>query len=463
MYSGMQFEWQVETNIALLHMKNILLIVVLSLSTGLMGQAQQVWTLEDCIAYAIDNNIALKRQAIQTQQSKTNLLATKAQVLPSLNLTGQAEMNFGRSVDPVTNTITFNQNLTNFYYLYSGVTIFNGFATANRISASKFLLDMGIELEKVQIDLLTIDIINSYYEVLMYRGMIETAKSQLDVSDQQLHRISVMVETGSESRTTKLELQSQVSRDRLLLTQATNNQIIALESLKQLLQLEQGREFDINENSLLVEISEDLSTDVDSIFEVAKSILPRVSALKYQNEARKRLVKAAIGDATPILSLNAGWTTGYYDAMTEGVTTTPFSDQLNNNNNQSVQAVLRVPIFNRWTQGSNIKRAKLNLQDSELQLQQELNTLYAQVNNATLELAAVKDEHNAIMDTKDYSDLAFTAIEKKFQTGMANATEYAEARRQKFYSEIDLLRVQLQYNLKLLTLKYYLTGRWTNN
>ena len=139
-----------------------------------------------------------------------------------------------------------------------------------------------------------------------------------------------------------------------------------------------------------------------------------------------------------------------------------YFEQLKNNPNQSVQASLRIPIFNRWFYGSNIKRAKLNLKDAELQLQEEYNTLYSQVNNATLELAAVKDEYTAIMDTKEYSDLAFKAVEKKFQTGMANATEYAEARRQKFYSEVDLLRIKLQYNLKLITLKYYLSGKWTN-
>lgn len=442
------------------NMKNTILISVLLFGLSQLTLAQDKWSLDECIDYAIENNIALKRQQVLTEQNKATLTQNRMSMLPNLNFQAQANMNFGRSVNPETNVITFNQNLLNSYWIGSGVTVFNGFATANRIAASKFMYKMGLELERVQKDKLSIDIIGAYYQVLMYRGVIKTATSQFEVSEYQLHRIKVMVETGAESRTTLLQLQSQVSNDKLLLTQAVNNELIALENLKQLLQLEAGLDFDISEESLLAQIDEELETNAESIFSIARSILPSISALDYKTKAREKEVKAAVGDATPELSLNAGLTTGYYDAMMEGEATTPFLEQVKNNNNQSVSATLSVPIFSRWFYRSNIKKAKLNLKDSELELQQELNTLYSMVSNATLELAAVKDEHIAIQDTKEFSDLAFDAVEKKFQTGLANTTEFAEARRQKFYAEVDLLRIKLQYNLKLMTLKYYLTGEW---
>ena len=441
-------------------MKKAVITFLLITGLGIAGSGQEKWSLEKCISYAVENNIALKRQQVQTEQNRTNLRQSRASLLPNLNFQSSGTMNFGRSVDPVTDGITFNQNLQNFYFLGSNITLFNGFALANRMAASKFMYEMGLALEQANKDLLTVDITNAYFQVLMYRGVVSTAGRQLEVSEQQLHRIGVMVETGAESRTTLLEMQSQVSNDRLLLTQAINNEMIALESLKQLLQLDSATDFDITEESLLVNINDEVSTDVDSVYEVAREILPGINALVLQAEARKKLVKAAIGEASPELTLSGGWRTGYYDAMMEGVATTPFFDQLQNNKNQSVSATITIPIFNRWLAGSNIKRAKLNLQDAELQLQQEYNTLYSQVTNATLELKAVKDEHLAIKDSKEYSDLAFKAVEKKFQTGMASATEYAEARRQKFYAEVDMLRVQLQYNLKLMMLKYYFTGRW---
>lgn len=458
---GTDFEFKGETIIVLPGMKKIIFTLLLIAGVGIVVSGQEKWSLEKCISYAIENNIALKRQQVQTEQNRTNLKQSRAALLPNLNFQSSGAMNFGRSVDPVTNTITFNQNIQNSYFMGSNITVFNGFALANRISASKFMYEMGLELEQANKDLLTVDITNAYFQVLMYRGVVSTARKQLEVSEQQLHRISVMVETGAESKTTKLEIQSQVSNDRLLLTQAINNEMIALESLKQLLQLDSSTDFNISEESLLVNVGEDMTTDVDSVFNTAKEILPGINALVLQAEARKKLVKAAIGEATPELTFSGGWRTGYYDAMMEGVATTPFPEQLKNNNNQSLSATITIPIFNRWYSGSNIKRAKLNLQDAELQLQQEYNTLYSQVTNATLELEAAKDEHMAIKDSKEYSDLAFTAVEKKFQTGMANATEFAEARRQKFYAEVNLLRVQLQYNLKMMMLKYYLTGQWS--
>ena len=437
-----------------------IVVTVFLFIPALLVQGQEKWTLEQCIDYALENNIALRRQAIATEQYRADYTAGKMQMLPSLNFQSQAAVNFGRSVDPVTNDITFNQTFGNYYYLGTGVTLFNGFATLNRMAAARYLYQMGVELQQQQRDLLSIDIINGFFQVLMARGVVETEGEQLKGTGEQLHRIEVMVETGGESRTTLLEMQSQYSSDKLLLTQAVNNEKIALESLRQLLQLEQGEAFDIDENSLLVDLPGEMSTDVDSVFDTARNIMPGIAALELKADARKHELKAAKGEATPEVSLSAGWRTGYYDAMIEGVQNTPFQEQIKNNNNQFVQANLTIPIFNRWYNGRNIKRAKLNLADSELELEQEINNLYSQVTAACLELTAVYDEYLAASDSREYSEIAYNAVDKKFITGMASATEYSEARRQKFSSEVNLLRTRLQYNLKAMTIEFYLTGRW---
>lgn len=441
-------------------MRKNLLIFILLLLTGVSGYSQVLWTLDDCIRYAEENNIALKRQSLVTEQRKSDLLANRATVLPNLNLQSQGRMNFGRSVDPVTNTITFNKNMNNFYSLSTNVGLFNGFATVNRISAARYLYYMGQEQEEQLNDLLSLDIVNAFYNVLLAKGVVKTAIEQLEVSKKQMRNMEVLVETGAESRTTLLEVQSQVSYDKLLLTQARNNAIITIEDLKLLLQLKPGTDFDIKEDMHLMLVDIGSTVKVDSLYTSSKNVLPRIKLLEYQALARKKELAATKGEATPSLGMFAGWQTGYYDAMMPGIDPVPFTEQIKNNNNQFVGLSLNIPIFNRWLNQNNIKRAKINLNDANLQLEQEYNLLYQEVNAACIAYVSVKDEYLSANDNLEFNKLSFEAVNKKFTTGLANATEFAESKRQLFSAEIDLLRTRLQYNLKTITINFYRTGKW---
>ncbi len=98
-------------------MKRIYLIISLLIAIGLQEISAQVkkWTLEDCINYAVTNNIGLKRQKLLTETNDVNLLTAKMNILPSLNMGSSANIQYGRSVDPISNGITFIQNFTNGY------------------------------------------------------------------------------------------------------------------------------------------------------------------------------------------------------------------------------------------------------------------------------------------------------------------------------------------------------------
>jgi outer membrane protein len=422
--------------------------------------AQELWTLEECLAYAEENNIALKRGLITSDKMLSDLQTRRFELLPDLQLQSQGSMNFGRSVDPETNTITFNKNITNYYYLGTGATVFNGFAQLNRISAARYLHLSGKQAEEQQKNLLALDIVNAYYSALMAKGTVKSAVEQVEVSKQQLHKTEVLVETGAESRTTLLEIQSQLSNDKLLLSQANTNAGIALETLRLLLQLDPGEPFDIDENTDIMIVNTDGQVDADSVYSNSKEILPRIKSLQLQTEARKKELAAAKGLSSPELEVFAGWRTGYYDAMVPGEDPVPFAEQLRNNTNQYVGVSLNIPIFNNWYNRNNIKKAKLDLKDSELELMQEQNALYNEVSKACFELISVKDEYLSAVDNLEYNELSFEAVSKKFETGLASATEFAEAKKALFAADINLLSAQLQYKLKEMTVNFYITGRW---
>jgi len=445
-------------------MKRIILLIILHTIIG-SGEttAQEIkkWTLQDCINYAVENNIGLQRQMLQTESGEIDLLKARMNLLPSLNFGSDVQLGFGRSIDPVTNLITFEQNLSNSYSLSSSITLFSGFAALNTISANKFMLKAGLEAEKVNRNTLIVNILGLYYQVLYAKGLEDAAKMQLELSEKQLFRITRMVETGKEALSKQYELQSRASEDRLSYTIARNTADQAVTSLKQLLQLEPGSEFDI----LMPELNSTLITDdrydVDSVYNISSGKLPRLKAINYELMASKRQVAAARGNLSPRLSVGGVIYTGYYKLISEGVPEqNSFTDQLKNNNSQALYLSLDIPIFNNYTSGRNIRLAKIRMNDAELKLELEKNSLYTDIENACLNYNRGRDEYVAAVRNIEYNIKSFDAVEKKFEAGLVDVTDYSAAKTTLFRAETEALRTRLQLLIRRLTIQFYSTGEY---
>jgi len=434
-----------------------LLRIALS-SPGLFAQ-EISWTLGDCVTYAIENNIELKRQKLQTETAGVNLVKSKLDVLPSLNFGSDAQLGFGRSIDPVTNLITFEQNFSNSYFLNSSIEIFSGFTTLNTISANKFMMKAGLENEKIAKNQLILDITTQYFQSLYAKGVESASKVQLDLSERQLFRITRMVETGKEAVSKQYEIQSRASADRLNYTIAQNNTSQALTTLKQMLQLEAGTAFDIIQPDLDNIMTTAPDYDTDSIFSIASNILPRLKAIEFELEASKKQVSAAKGSLSPSLEVGGTVYTGYYQILTEGTPTQDsFSEQLKNNNSQALYLTLAIPIFNNYVTGRNIKLARIRMNDTQLKLELEKNNLYSEVENACLDFNRSVDENAAAVANLAFNKKSFAAVEKKFESGLVDVTDYSAAQVTLFRAETETLRTKLQLIFRKLTIDFITTG-----
>lgn len=444
------------------YLKCIILILAAVFPRDLSAQ-QEKWTLGDCIIYALENNIGLQRQELLTETAGVNLTKARMDLLPDLNLGSDARVGFGRSIDPVTNLITFKQNISNSYSLNSSIELFNGFATLNTISANNFMLKAGLESEKVARNSLIVEIMGQYYQVVYARGLEAAAKMQLDLSERQLFRITRMVETGKESVARKYEMESQVSGDRLTYTIAQNNSSQAVTQLKQMLQLSSGDSFDI----LLPDIDNILVTDktyeADSVYFQASQVLPRLRAIEYELQASEKQVAAAKGLLAPGLSVGGAIYTGFYKVLGEDAAEqASFSSQLKNNNSQAIYLSLNIPIFNKYSASRNIKLAKIRKSDTELRLELEKNNLYTEIENACLSYNRGKQEFLAADDNLEFNRKSYNAVERKFESGLVDVTDYSAARTTLFSAETEALRTKLQLLIRELTIRFFLTGEYEN-
>jgi len=444
-------------------MKKIYLILTLFIILCFQDLAAQVkkWTLEDCVNYAVANNIGLQRQKLLTQSKEADLLASRMNLLPNLNAGSNLQLANGRSIDQ-SNAIAFNKNLTNTLGLSSNIVLFNGFTEINSIAANKFMLKAGLESEKIAKNTLIADIMGQYYQVLYAKGLEDASKMQLDLSEKQFFRITKMVETGKEALAKQYEIESQVSADKLSYTIAHNTASQSITTLKQMLQLEPGTEFDVlmpDLNNLLIV---DNSFSTDSVYKLAAQNLPRLKEIEFELKASKKQIAVARGNLAPRITAGGVIGSYYYNVLNagDGVIQNAYERQLNGNLSKQVTVSLNVPIFNNLSTYRSIKQAKLRKSDNELRLELEKNNLYTDIENACLNYDRGKDEFSAARSNFDFNTKSFQAVEKKFESGLLDVTSYSVAKTTLFRAETEALRTKLQLLIRKLTIQFYSTGEF---
>jgi outer membrane protein len=269
-----------------------------------------------------------------------------------------------------------------------------------------------------------------------------------------------MVETGKEALSKQYEIESQVSADRLTYTVAQNTTSQAITTLRQTLRIAPGSSFDILMPDLEKTLITDKSFNTDSVYTLAANILPRLREIEYDLKASKRQIAAARGSLLPSLSVGGQIFTGYYTLLNDTSGHSPFSSQMKNNFGQAIYASVNIPIFNNYTTGKNIKLAKIRRNDNELRLELEKNNLYTDIENACLNYNRGKDEFAAANANYYYNTKSFTAVEKKFESGLIDVTDYSLAKTTLFKAETETLRTKLQLLIRKLTIQFYTTGEY---
>lgn len=201
----------------------------------------------------------------------------------------------------------------------------------------------------------------------------------------------------------------------------------------------------------------------DSVYNVAARVLPRLRAIEYELEAAERQLAAAKGQLAPGLSAGGAIYTGYYKVLGENTEDqASFASQLKNNNSQAVYLSLNIPIFNRYSATRNIKLARIRKSDTELRLELEKNNLYTEIENACLSYNRGKQEYLAAEANLEFNRKSYNAVEKKFESGLVDVTDYSAARTTLFSAETEALRTKLQLVIRELTIRFFLTGEYEN-
>lgn len=465
-------------------------IVCILLSSFLYAQDklknEKAMTLEECIEYALKNNIQIQQSILNTELSEINLTQSQANLLPSLNANASHSYNYGRTIDRFTNQFATQQVLSQNLSLSTDVTLFNGLQNINAIQQNKYnYLASKYDVEKMKNDI-ALNVAASYLQVLFASESVINSSNQLAVTQSQVERTQKLLDAGAVSKGALLDMQSQLALEELNLTNAQNQLDIAYLNLAQLLNINVVDGFSIVKPDLL-SLSETLLTETpNQIYNSAVTNLPEIKSAEYKVKSSEKALDGAWGGVSPRLSFSAAYGTGY-SGLSQRITgmpsligfvpdgsftssgdtvyspsfsspateKIPFVDQYKDNVNKSFGFFLTVPLFNRLQTKTAIDRARiqklnaeLTVESTKLQIQKNVQQAYADANGGLKKYMASKKAVDAMKESFKYA-------EQKFNVGAINPNDYNDTKNRLTKAESDLLQAKYDYVFKIKVLDFY--------
>ena len=374
------------------------LLLFIFISLKIQAQETRVWSLEDCINYALEYNIDIKKQSLNIDYQGEILLQSKLGMLPNLNGYASHGYNWGQTIDPFTNQFATDRVRSNNLHISADVNLFNGLQQLNTIKRNMLNLKAAQYDVNSYKDEIAISVATVYLQTLFYIEYVEIGKNQLQITNQQVERTGKLVAAGTLARGDLLTIEAQQASEELSLVESENNLTLSYLTLSQLLELSTPKGFVIEKPELgLIDDPEKL-LDPEQIFAFAVEIRPEIQSAQIKVESSEKYLNIARGSLYPRLSFNGSWGSGYSGANKDtSYNTKPFGDQLSDNNNRTIGLNLNIPIFNGWRSRSSIAQAKIGIADANLDLQLQKNTLYKVIQQAYNDAEAALNKHKAVL------------------------------------------------------------------
>mgnify|MGYP001060618670 CR=1 FL=1 len=435
--------------------KNMLLFIMLFLSQNFF--AQNKWTLDDCVAYALTHNLTLDNLRYATESNKEIYKQSYRDLLPSISANSSYNIQYGRSVDPNNNTIISTDFFSNNYSLSASLDIFRGFQKMNSIKAANFLYKATKEEELQEKYLLAFRVMSAFYDILFFQELVTIAKEQEKISLKNYRLVIKQIELGLKAGVDKYEAESLLITDRLKITQSENSLKAAKLQLIQEMNLENTSVIEID--TILEDIEKQegkYNVEADSVYQKSLSFIPIIRAQEFRVKAAKKDIAVARSSLMPSLSLSGGYGTGYFETNTNDLNEViPFKTQIRDNASQFIGFSLRIPISDGWSVRSRVKQQKIALDraSNNLEIQkQELNKL---IRELVQNYRATQNEYSQTKQNEKARFLAFSISQKRYDKGLISAIELFQSKNLYATAQNENLQVKLKLKVQRKTIDFY--------
>ncbi len=467
-----------------MNLLKILFSFAFSLVALTLTSQTKKYTLEDCVALALEKNISIKQSELEMDNAEIDKADAIGNFLPRFNVQSQHIWNNGLSQN-ITNGLI--ENLTTQFSSFGGnigLTVFNGRQNINQLSRANLnLLARQYQLEDMKDDV-SLFVANAYLQVLFSRELEQVQGYQLELAQQELARIQFSIEAGILTAAELFEIEANIAAQEQAVVQAENNYRLAKISLAQLLLITDYENFDLAEEEFDIPFSNVLEQTPKAIYEKAVTQRNDIKLGLTNLAIAEKDIDLAKGTRMPTLTAFYNYNTriSYSDRFIEtgNFIQTPigivqdngalvvsqfperevagplsFGTQFGQNDGHSFGLSLNIPVFNGFATQNNIKRRKVNLNRIENQLAQTKLDLENTINQAFNDAKGAYKFYDASDKTLRAREQAFEIAKQRFEAGVMNSFDYVQARQRYQIAASDIIRAKFDYIFKLKVLEFY--------
>lgn len=470
--------------------KNLSVIFLLALLCGLGAFAQpKKWTLQECVEYALKNNISIKQTELDSRLADLEKKDAFGNFLPNVNGNASHSWNIGLNQNITTGLLENQTTQFTAAGVSVGLNVYNGLQSQNRLRRSNMaILAAQYRLTKMQDDV-SLNVANAFLQILFNKENLKVQREQLANNLKQQERTKELVDAGSVPRGDLMDMQATVSSNQQAVIVAENALLISRLSLAQLLQLDDFENFDIADDHYEAKDSETMLQSPDAIFEKAKEARMEIKIAKANLELAERDVKIAKGAYSPSIQgfYNLSTRAAYADRVRGFEQSTLFPtttigtvdingvnynvvqpnfvpvlgppdsiwEQFDTNKGHSFGLQLNVPILNGMSVRNNVERSKVALERSKIAYSQAELDLERNVYTAFTDAKGALKAYEAAVAAAEAREEAFKYAKERYAVGLMNAFDFNQAQTLFVNSQSDVVRAKYDYIFRVKVVEFY--------
>ena len=426
------------------------LVPALALAVTASASGQDAMTLRDCMEFAISNatKIRIQQAAIGDAQIDRRDAAL-ALFTPQINASTYAYYNFGRSIDPQTNTYFNTTSFHNNYSVSAGYDLFDGFKAVNNYKISRTGMQIAESREKqVEADI-CLAVMEAYYNVVYYKRLCDVYEEQVAVAEQALQRARRQEELGQKGHADVIQMEADLADRRYELTNTLNMYNSQKMTLEDLMFWPMDEELTIDTG--MPDSIGGLSTESVVDFALENNPAVQIAAWTLQN-ARLQL-NTAKWQLLPSVGLYAGWSTSYYTY--QGSQTAAFGDQFRNNGGEYVEVSVSIPIWNRMSRHSAIARRQHAFDKAAAEYDQTRRDVESEVRRAVQDRDGAATAYGQAQRKAEVQAEAYSLNLKKLEQGLISPLEFQTANNNYLKARADEMNSLFKYLIKQAVVRYY--------
>ena len=431
------------------------IITLLALSLfGRMEAQEKSWTMEDCMQYAVNNSLSVKKQLHKADSYQAEHKAAIASFFPSASANIGAQYNYGRTIDPETNTYNNVSTFNNSYGASMSIPLFMGGRLINQWLMSKSNRRMGVnDVEKAKEDL-ALQTMQCFLDAVYYKGTIQMAQEKQEESNRTLYKTRRQAELGQKGRADIAQFEAQAAADDYSLTHQTNLYNSAMIKLKEIMNYPADSALTLD--SIVPQLNYlPAIENVSEIFDYASNNNTKALQADYQLKQSRYNYRISKGQLLPSIYFNAGVSTNYFKNLSSETKATPFGEQFSNNRGEYLGFTLSFPLFDGLSKVTSLRKSRNNLRIAEETKSEVLRQLHSAIEQSVLDRQGYAKEAIQMQKKVESDKIAYDVTKKKYEEGLMSPIDVQNSAATLLSSKADLLQKKLLYLMKCKLVDYY--------